>query len=212
MTTYEHAMVGVTAAAAAGLHLRYGWRIVAVAALAAISPDWDALTIFGSLALFDQGHRVWGHNVFVAPLVGALIGELDYRFDVTGRAGRGLGRYIKAGSRKQPIGEDASVPIQSSRAAWLIVAALAALSHLPADLVVSGTATLSDWELQLLWPFSKQGWVYPLVRWGDPGMSILFALGMLAMAQWPARVRGTAAMTLALVIAYIVLRRVVYPW
>ena len=45
MTFYEHAMLGATLALVAGLQRRHGWRIVAMAAVAAVLPDWDGLTI-----------------------------------------------------------------------------------------------------------------------------------------------------------------------
>jgi len=45
MTTYEHAMLGITGALAAGLHRRYGWQIVAMAGVTAVLPDWDGLSL-----------------------------------------------------------------------------------------------------------------------------------------------------------------------
>ncbi len=207
MTTFEHAMVGITGSVAAGLHRRYGWRLVAVAGLAAICPDWDALTLLGGVGLFDRGHRVWGHNVFAAGLLGALIGALDYRLNLTGRAGLWLGRYIKVSAKPQPASPDP--PPAPRQVTWIVVGALAAFSHLAADLVVSGTETLGDWELKLLWPFSDRGWVFPLMRWGDPTVSIIFSAGMLTMALRPAQARPVAAATLALVVVYLVLRRIV---
>jgi membrane-bound metal-dependent hydrolase YbcI (DUF457 family) len=207
MTTFEHAMLGVTGAAAARLHERYGWRIAAVAALAAISPDWDGIFILGSIELFDRAHRVWGHNLLVASLVGAMIGELDYRLNVTGRVGQWLGRYVKTPAVKEgaSAGGAGSTPVPR-RLAWIVVGVLAALSHLPADLLVSGTDTLADWEVKLAWPFSDRGWVFPRVHWGDPGISVIFAAGMVAMAVWPKYVRATAAVSLVLVGTYLLVR------
>ena len=62
-------MVGATAALAIGLHRRGGWQIVAVAAVAAISPDWDGLPFLFSIEWFDRVPRVWGHNLWAAALV-----------------------------------------------------------------------------------------------------------------------------------------------
>lgn len=45
MTTFEHAMLGANGVVASGLHDRFGWRLVALAAIAAIVPDWDGLTV-----------------------------------------------------------------------------------------------------------------------------------------------------------------------
>ena len=139
--------------------------------------------------------------MLVASLVGAMIGELDYRLNVTGRVGRWLGRYVKTPAASV----DAAAPVPR-RVAWILVGILAALSHLPADLLVSGTDTLGDWEVKLAWPFSDRGWVFPRVHWGDPGISVIFVAGMLAMAIWPRHVRATAAASLLLVGAYLIVR------
>ena len=91
---------------------------------------------------------------------------------------------------------------------WLIVGVLAALSHLPADLVFSGGYGLPDWELKLLWPISHEGSVYPMIPWGDPGVTIVFAAGMFAMVRWPTRIQSLAGNALLLMVAYVVLRGV----
>ncbi len=89
---------------------------------------------------------------------------------------------------------------------WVSVAVLAALSHLAADLVFSGTATLPDWELQPWWPLSRAGYVYPLVAWGDAGPSLIFVAGMFAMWRWPGRRQAISLATLAGVVLYVVVR------
>ena len=66
MTTFEHALLAINGVLATGLQRRYGWQLAGVAAVAAISPDWDGLTIAFSLAAFAAGHRVWGHNLGAA--------------------------------------------------------------------------------------------------------------------------------------------------
>ena len=71
MTSFEHAMVGITGAVAANLHRRHGWPIVALAGFAAMLPDWDGLTILCGIHCYAAAHRVWGHNLLVAGLVGA---------------------------------------------------------------------------------------------------------------------------------------------
>lgn len=121
-----------------------------------------------------------------------------------------MGRYVKVS--KRPEGNPVLTPLAPRLIVWIAVGVAAALSHLAADLVVSGTDTLADWELKLLWPFSDSGWVFPLVRWGDPSISIVFSAGMLTMAVRPARARPVAAATLALVVVYLALRRVVLLW
>jgi len=93
----------------------------------------------------------------------------------------------------------------SEYAVWCLTSAAAALSHLAADLVFSGAAGLADWELQLWWPFSQQGYVYPLVRWGDVGVTLIFVVGMFAMVRWQRHVRHIAAVTLGGVVLYAML-------
>ncbi len=205
MTTYEHAMLGITGVLAAGLHRRFGWPIAALGAVAAVSPDWDGLTIAAGPGAFAATHRLWGHNVLVCVLSGLLLGILDYQFDVTTRCGRFLVRKLRLvvpGGLPQ-VHETRCL---SGFAVWVSVAILAALSHLAGDLVFSGTATLPDWELRPWWPFTSTGYVYPLVAWGDAGASVVFAAGMLAMWKWPGRLQLISAATLACVTLYVVLR------
>jgi hypothetical protein len=64
MVYYDHAMVGATLAVALGAQRRYGWPVVALAALAGMFPDWDATPKHFSPRTYQIGHRVWGHNLF----------------------------------------------------------------------------------------------------------------------------------------------------
>lgn len=192
-------MVGVTGCLAAGLHHRYGWKVVALAGSAAVVPDWDGLTIIGGVRLFDRAHRAWGHSVFSAAALGLLLGWLDYRFDLIGRAARLILR------QRAPAGVPRSIEQRrwSEYGVWCLVAVAGALSHLAADLVVSGSSGLSDWELKLWWPLSQRGYVYSLVHWGDVGPTLIFVLGMFAMLRWPRHIRGIAAAALAGVVLYV---------
>jgi len=200
-------MLGITGVLATGLNRRYGWPIVGLAAVAAVSPDWDALTIVAGSAPFAASHRVWGHNVLVCVLTGLLMGVVDYRFDVVTRCGRFLTRRLHLALPGASPRVREAFPF-SGFVAWTSVAVLAAVSatHLAADLVFSGTETLPDWELQLWWPFSTTGYVYPIIAWGDAGVSIVFVAGMFAMWRWPARLQTTSLATLAAVFLYMVLR------
>ena len=63
---------------------------------------------------------------------------------------------------------------------------------------LSGHATLDDWGLPLLWPFSDRRWVFPMVRWGDAVPTAIFVAGMFAMVRWPGR-REWIALPLGLV-------------
>lgn len=205
MTTYEHAMLGITGVLATGLDRRYGWSIVAIAAVAAVSPDWDGLTILAGSAAFAASHRLWGHNVLVCTLSGLLMGVADYRFDLVTRCGRLLAQKLQSAPPEGSLGVRESHSFDGF-VVWVSVAVLAALSHLAADLVFSGTATLPDWELQPWWPLSRAGYVYPLVAWGDAGASIIFVAGMFAMWRWPSRRQAISLATLAGVVLYVVVR------
>lgn len=60
--------------------------------------------------------------------------------------------------------------------------------------------------MPLLWPFSEQRWVWPLVPWGDLGTTLIFVSEMFALYRWPTRSRAIAAVTLLTLIGYIGLR------
>lgn len=201
MTTFEHAMLGVNGVLASGLQHRYGWRVAALAGLAAITPDWDGLTILGGMRLFDHAHRAWGHSFAACLLLAVLLVAVDLRYDLLGWGRRVLERLLGQKGKVIDPRPEASV---LRFAVWYFVAVLAMLSHLAADLVYSGAEGLSDWELKLLWPFSQQGFVYPLVRWGDIGVTVIFVGSMFAMLRWKQRVRLIASVTLGCVLLYII--------
>jgi hypothetical protein len=201
MTTFEHAMVGVCGVLALGLNRRFGWRLPALAGVAAVTPDWDGLTLLFSAQRFEQGHRVWGHNLLVCAITGLVLGLVDAKWDLMGRARRVLLRILR-----QPATEPEVSQRLCSFSLWSVVAILAALSHLPADLVFSGGHGLADWELQLCWPFSSRGFVYPMVRWGDVGATLVFVAGLFAMLRWKNRLQWIATGTLLGVVLYIVAR------
>jgi membrane-bound metal-dependent hydrolase YbcI (DUF457 family) len=201
MTTFEHAMLGVNGALACGLQHRFGWRVAAFAGLAAITPDWDGLTIVGGMRLFDQAHRAWGHSFAACLLMAALLVAVDIRLDLMGWGRRTLERLMGSKDKVIDPRPEAS-PLRCT--VWFTVAVLAMLSHFAADLVYSGAEGLSDWELKLLWPFSQAGFVYPLVRWGDVGVTLIFVAGMFAMLRWRPQVQPIAGVTIACTILYIV--------
>jgi len=208
MTTYKHAMLGVTGTLAAGLDRRYGWQIAAVAGFIAVLPDWDGLSIVFGAAVFDRAHRTLGHNLLVCTLLGAVVAALDYRYDLASRVKDSAGRYLRLLASKQPSTKR-NVFRGHGLCIWIVTGVLASLSHLAADLVFSGHATLSDWGLRVFWPFSDRVWVYPMVPWGDPGTTLIFVAGMFAMIRWPSRRQLAAGMTLTLVLGYISIRGVV---
>ncbi len=209
MTTFEHAMLGANGVVACGLQRRYGWRLVALAGVAAVAPDWDGLTVLFDASVFDQGHRVWGHNVFACCLIGVFISMLDLRFNLTGRLVAWLRTFRMV---QQATTEDASgaSTVTPGFVVFAAVAVVAALSQIPADAVVSGGHGLEDWPVQYLWPVADAEIVYPLVPWGDPGITIVFCIGMIAAARFGKRLQLIAASTLMGVAGYIAVRGLMF--
>lgn len=207
MTTFEHAMLGVSGTMAAGLDRRYGWQIVALGGCAAVLPDWDGLSFLFGGAVFDSVHRCWGHNLLICTLLGAAVAVLEYRFHLMTRLGGLAGRLLRLSesdqTRPNPIASGGRFP------AWVLVGILASLSHLAADLVFSGHKTFSDWGLKLLWPFSDHAWAFPIVHWGDVVPTLIFAAGMFAMVRWPTRLQLVARTTLVCVAGYVAVRGMV---
>ncbi len=200
-------MIGVNGALALGLHLRHGWKICAIAGVSAASPDWDGLTLLYSASLYDASHRVWGHNLFACLLGGMLLGQLDYRLDFVTRVGR---RFVRAARFEIPataLNLRSHYPRQGL-IVWMFTSTAAAISHLPADVFVSGHADYGNWAVQLLWPLSNRGWVDPRIPWGDVGVTLIFIAGTAAMVGRPHRLRWCAAGTLLAVATYVVVR----PW
>jgi len=188
MTTFEHAMLGVDGALAAGLDRRWGWPIVAVAGFVAVLPDWDGLAILFGVAVFDRVHRT--------------VGSLALRVK------EHVGRHLRALASQQPSPKR-SVFRAGELSIWVTVGLVASLSHLAADVVFSGHPKLSDWGLRLLWPFSDCLWAYPLVSWGDPGATLVFVVGMFAMLRWRSSRQLIAGLTLTLVLGYVSMRSMI---
>lgn len=209
MTTYEHVMLGVNGTLAVGLHERYGWKIVAMAGLAAASPDLDGLTWLVSNDLFSIGHRVWGHNVMACLLLGILIGVLDYRLDVVTRVGRPVTRSLRLTVPEHLVALRENWEGRAERT-WILVAVVATFSQLPADLAVSGTKTLPVWGLKLFWPVSDREWSFQMVTYNDPGVIIVFIVGMITMSKWTTHLKQIARASLFLTIAYLLFRGFVW--
>ena len=148
-------MLGATAALAAGLHRNWGWPIVAMASVTAVLPDWDGLSILFGAATFGRVHRCVGHNLPVCLTLGMIFAAADYRW-------RLIRRLKQSAGRRFPLFASADTPSTAGEfgtgglCVWITVGLIGSLSHLAADLVFSGHATLSDWGLQLLWPFSTR--------------------------------------------------------
>jgi membrane-bound metal-dependent hydrolase YbcI (DUF457 family) len=196
MTTFEHAMFGVSLALVAGVRRRHGWGLVAVAGAAAALPDWDGLSILFGPSAYARGHRVWGHNLLAAGLAGAAAGVVGLLAARSARVRASLTR--PPAQPPKPPHASGSAP-----AVWAAVGLVAGLSHLPADVVFNGGAGLSPWPVPLLWPFDRWGWAVPVVPWGKVVVTVLFVAEMFALYRWPGRDRAVAAVTLAAASAYV---------
>ena len=205
MTTFEHAMLGIDGVLAVGLDRRWGWSLCAMAAVASAFPDWDGLTILGGASLFAAGHRIWGHALIVCLSVAAIFAMLDYRYDLMTRSARFFVRVTRLTIPNTQLTARTDFSPYGF-AIWIVVAMAATVSHLIGDIVVSGTAELADWSIQPFWPFCKKGLVFPLVPWGDPGISIIFFVGMFAMLRWKHRIQTIAIVTLLAVAVYAAIR------
>jgi hypothetical protein len=202
VTIFEHTMVGVSLALAAGAHRRHGWGVVAMAGLAGGLCDWDGLSLLFGAGAYARVHRVWAHNLLVAVVLGVLAGALGYRFRVSSQ-GRRFAVALTA--RFVPGATPGPFPGYSAQAlgVWVMLGVLASLSHLPADLVYAGHPDLPTWPVPLLWPFSDRGWAWPVVPWGDLGATLLLVGEMFALYRWPAYAQPLACLALTAVGAYV---------
>jgi membrane-bound metal-dependent hydrolase YbcI (DUF457 family) len=207
MTFFEHAMLGGTLTLAVGLDRRHGWRIAVMAGIAAMLPDWDGLTLIFGGAAYDMSHRIWGHNLLVAAILGGLFGLVEFQFNGIGRVRNWFARRAaRVPSSEPPENRIATARTPFDAIAWCIVGALASLSHLAADLFYSSHPWMSDWPLQLLWPFSRREFALRVVHWGDVGATIIFVLEMFALYHWPRRGQRIACLSLAMVCWYVAIR------
>jgi len=212
MTTIEHAFLGVDAVLATGLTRWYGWKLATVAGVIATLPDWDGLTLLWSVNLFDTAHRCWGHSIFVCMLLSALFASGDYRFDGINRIGW---FFLKRFQGKGMAPDTFVLRNHFSWAAtlvWVTVGVFAGFTHLIGDIIVSGHQSLQNWGIKVLWPLSDHEVAYPLIPWGDVGVSVIFSLGLFAMLRWQTRVRPIAIVTLVAVALYVAFRGFVIPF
>jgi membrane-bound metal-dependent hydrolase YbcI (DUF457 family) len=200
MTTPEHTLVGIHLALAAGFH-RY-WPAVALAGIASNMPDWDGLPMLVDMQRFEAGHRVWGHNLLAIVLSSLVLGWSEARYHWIERVGKRVRRYFsKTESRL-----DVSLSFSRALLAFIPVALVAQLVHLPCDMVVSGGEGLSDWLVRPFWPFSNAGFVFPLIPWGDVGPTVILMAGAIVIAKWPTRVSAIATVTLLVLCLYLLAR------
>jgi membrane-bound metal-dependent hydrolase YbcI (DUF457 family) len=191
-------MGGATLALAAGCLRKHGWALIVMAGVAAALPDWDGLSLALGADSYAKAHRVWGHNLLVAGMTGALVGGLGYLSYLSTRARRAA---IQLWPQSRLAA--ASPPFSMLRlVTWIVVGTFASLSHLPADLIY-------PWPVQVLWPFSERGWAWPLLAWGDLLITAIFIVEMFALYRWPRRPQVIAVLTLLAVLGYIGFRRLI---
>lgn len=206
MTTPEHALVGIHAAFSLGVHRRLGWQAVALAAVASVLPDWDGLLILIDIRLFDQGHRVWGHNLISITLTSMLLAISEVRWSWISKLGNLLVKHLPLKEPSASHSEPSVSEYHPVFSSLLLVAILSQLLHLPCDMVVSGGGGLADWAIQPWWPFSDRGYVFPLIPWGDVGPTVILMAGVIIAAKRPERTSAISAITLTLLVAYLLLR------
>jgi membrane-bound metal-dependent hydrolase YbcI (DUF457 family) len=209
MTVFDHAMVGICGTLASGVQRRHGWQVVALAGCMAVLPDADGLSILLGMNAYIAVHRVWGHSLLVAGLAAAIVSAAAYWADAPSKAQQWLARRWQTVAIR---GSPAAPPRGPKELAiWVTVGVLAAYSHLLADVFFSVGKDLPKWGVPLFWPFSAAEWAWPLVPWGDVGVTLIFAAAMFAMLRWPAWVRTIAAGSLIAAAAYMVVRGQTLP-
>ncbi len=190
MQYYDHALMGATVGLATGTQRRFGWPVVIMAAAAAALPDWDAVPYPSGTPGYSDVHRVWGHNLLVAPVLSGLVGAIGCLCWLSVRRSR-----IAPGSNRSFSRESLVI--------WVIVGVLASLSHLVADVCYCGIGRSPDWPVALLWPFTRRGVALPRVPWADHGVTWILAVTLVWACLWPAAARVLAILALLVVIGYV---------
>ena len=207
-------MVGIHLALGLGLHRRLGWASVALAGVASNIPDWDGLPMLIDMAWFEAGHRVWGHNVLSIICTSLLLAATQVRWNWINRFTDWCSRKWGLSDARRDsggLGGQQAIPADEIRfSVWIVIAMVAQVVHLPCDMVVSGGAGLSDWAVEPWWPWSHTGYVYPMIPWGDPGPTLILMAGALVIARWPRLIINGSRVTVAVLIAYLVVRRITY--
>jgi membrane-bound metal-dependent hydrolase YbcI (DUF457 family) len=200
MTTLEHTLVGIHVAIACGMHQRFGWPAVALSGVVSNLPDWDGLPMLVNMAKFEAGHRVWGHNFLWITISSLFVAWSQWRFHWLEKLANGMHQYLPQ-----------DVMVENRRKVvpyfWLYVLCFTAQTvHLPCDMLVSGGAGLSDWEIRPFWPFDNRGFVLALLPWGDIGPTIILMAGAIVVAKYSGRRSLHAGMTLSALGVYMIIR------
>ena len=205
MTTIEHALLGSYLVLASGANRQFGWQLVAVAGVAAVVPDWDGLTMLYSASLCDVAHRCWGHALAVCLPIAFLMAIFDYRYDFVTRLTRFCVRRFRVAVDESKLISRSTFHTKGYLA-WSLATSVATLSHVCTDMIFSGHANFADWPIKIFWPVSEIGFVFPMVPWGDVGVTIIFFCGLFAMVRWHKMTQRIAILTIATAAVYIVAR------
>ena len=201
MTSPEHTMVGILGAMALGLHKRFGWRIVAFAAVISNVPDMDGLPMLFDMERFESGHRVWGHNFLLIVATSICLGWTQARFKwIQKIVAYAIDFLPSEVNRSQPF-RHLPIPIL----VLIFVGIGFQTLHLVCDMVVSGGQGLSNWPVKPFWPIWQVGYVYPLIPWGDVGPTVVMMAGIIGIAKF-GRAQLFATLTLILLVAYLFFR------
>lgn len=202
MTTPEHTLVGIHFAIATGVFHRYGMRSLVLAGLVPNLPDLDGLPMLISMARFEAGHRVWGHNFLFIVLTSLILAALQSRYDIFGALATWLTRRLASAPAAEITAR------QLSAVPALVLSFCCQALHLPCDMVVSGGHGLSHWLVQPWWPFSNIGYVYPMIPWGDPGPTVILMAGIIVAVRFLGHCRKISILSLATLLLYLTVRRV----
>jgi membrane-bound metal-dependent hydrolase YbcI (DUF457 family) len=207
MTVYEHAMLGWTLAITVGCHRRQGWAIAAMAGLAAALSDIDGVSLLFGPVAFANIHRIWAHNILVAAVLGLLTGLAGYLSSRSLRVQRGASAVMKHLASDVKMDAPVAKPfVGRDCAVWMAMGTLAALSHLPTDIIFNGSAELPPWPVPLGWPFSERGWELPIVPWGDQVTTVILIAEMFCLYFWSNRSQAIAGLTLLAIAVYVGIR------
>jgi inner membrane protein len=204
MVYYDHGMVGATVAVALGAQRRYGWAVVALAALAGMFPDWDALAKHVSDDAYVRGHRVWGHNLFAATVAGLALGGLGYWIHRS--SARHFGSAPQATREAQPESQMSPAAGGDGIALWLVLGVAILWTHPLLDLLYCGWDHNGDWPVGLLWPLVRGGYARPWMPWQDWGATLILACGLCVVVILPRYRQRGACICLALLAVYVAAR------
>ena len=201
MTSPEHTMVGILGAMALGLHKRFGWRIVAFAAVISNVPDMDGLPMLFDMERFESGHRVWGHNFLLIVATSICLGWTQARFKWIQKIVAYAIDFLPSQVNRSQPSRHFPIPIL----VLIFVGIGFQTLHLVCDMVVSGGQGLSNWPVKPFWPIWQVGYVYPLIPWGDVGPTVVMMAGIIGIAKF-GRDQLVATLTLILLVAYMCFR------